>query len=67
MSKPEYMIMNEGVGFALFRKLFPDEFFWYRKELYRLKLHENEFWLRLESGTNKDVLQDKIKELRKSI
>lgn len=64
MQKPEYMIMNDSSGFALYRKLFPGEYYWYRKELYRLRKYENELWLRLDIDCNKEVLEETIKELQ---
>lgn len=37
MKKPEYMVINDGPQFTLYRKLFKGEYIWYRDELYRLE------------------------------
>lgn len=67
MQEPEYMIMNDGAGFALYRKLFPGEYFWYRNELHRLRKYENELWLRLDWNDNKGELEAKIDNMKKII
>ena len=62
MKKPEYMVINDGPQFALYRKLFKGEYIWYRDELYRLRMYKNELWLKLDTDENKEILEAKIKQ-----
>ncbi len=62
MKKPEYMVINDGPQFTLYRKLFKGEYIWYRDELYRLRMYKNELWLKLDTDENKEILEAKIKQ-----
>lgn len=64
-NKCEYKIVNEGSGYALYRKLFTGEEKWYTEEVHRLKCYGNKLWLRLDLDRNKEVLEETIKELKK--
>lgn len=53
----EYIILNEGRGFALYRKLHAGEEKWYTEEQHRLKKYEDGLWLRLRYSVERAELE----------
>ncbi len=65
MHHSEYVILNEGTGFALYRRLDPGEERWYMDELHRLKKDGKDIWLHLKSNVNRVELEDFKRKLSK--
>ncbi|MGN0710631.1 MAG: hypothetical protein ACI4LO_02635 [Anaerovoracaceae bacterium] len=63
----QYLILNEGRGYVLYRKLEPLEAQWYKDECHRLRWYENFLWLRLEYSEDRNYLLKEVDRLSGSL